>query len=126
VSKRVLLFAPDLLFRAKLRAVVAAAGGSVARDGEGEGEGEGEPIDLAVVMVEAPGALERIRGLVASGTPVLAFGSHVLADQLRDARTAGAVAVPNSEVERRLTALLVTPSPAPGSGADGPSPPSAA
>lgn len=122
MSKRVLLFAPDLLFRAKLRAVVAAAGGSVARDGEGEGE----PIDLAVVMVEAPGALERIRGLVASGTPVLAFGSHVLADQLRDARTAGAVAVPNSEVERRLTALLVTPSPAPGSGADGPSPPSAA
>jgi hypothetical protein len=46
---------------------------------------------------------------VAGGTPVLAYGSHVRADLLRTARDAGATAVPNSEVERRLVALLAAP-----------------
>ena len=61
--------------------------------------------DLAVVDIEIPGAVDRIRGFVTSGTPVLAYGSHVLVDLLRGAREAGAAAVPNSEVERRLLAL---------------------
>ena len=63
---------------------------------------------LAVVAIENPGAVDRIRGWVAGGTAVLAYGSHVRADLLRAARDAGAEAVPNSEVERRLAALLTS------------------
>jgi hypothetical protein len=61
--------------------------------------------DLAVVAIEVPGAVDRIRGFVSAGTPVLAYGSHVRADLLKSARDAGATAVPNSEVERRLVDL---------------------
>jgi hypothetical protein len=62
--------------------------------------------DLAVVELGGPDAAERIRAFVGLGVPVLAFGSHRSADVLREARDAGAEAVPNSEVERRLRALL--------------------
>ena len=98
MAKRVLLATKDLLFRSKLGAAVAAGGGEVVKDAA--------DCDLAVVDVEIPGAMDRIRGFVTSGTPVLAYGSHVLAELLRGAREAGATAVPNSEVERRLLALL--------------------
>lgn len=98
MAKRVLLATKDLLFRSKLGAAVAAGGGEVVKDAV--------DCDLAVVDVEIPGAMDRIRGFVTSGTPVLAYGSHVLAELLRGAREAGATAVPNSEVERRLLALL--------------------
>jgi len=60
------------------------------------------------VAIEIPGAVDRIRGWIAGGTPVLAYGSHVRADLLRVARDAGAEAVPNSEVEHRLRALLTS------------------
>jgi hypothetical protein len=98
MPKRVSLGTQDLLFRSKLGAVITAAGGEVVRDPA--------PCDLAVLDVEIPGAMDRIRGLVASGIPVLAYGSHVLVDLLRSAREAGAIAVPNSEIERRLRALV--------------------
>jgi hypothetical protein len=98
MPKRVLLVTKDLLFRSKLGAAVAAGGGEVVKDPAG--------CDLAVVDIEIPGAVDRIRGFVTSGTPVLAYGSHVLVEPLRAAREAGATAVPNSEVERRLLALL--------------------
>jgi hypothetical protein len=98
MAKRVLLATKDLLFRSKLGAVVAAADGVVVKDAA--------ECDLAVVDIEIPGAVDRIRGFVTSGTPVLAYGSHVLVDLLRAAREAGAVAVPNSEVERRLLTLV--------------------
>ena len=98
MAKRVYLANKDLLFRSKLSAAVVAGGGEVVKDAAG--------CDLAVVDIEIPGAVDRIRGFVASGTPVLAYGSHVLVDLLRAARAAGAMAVPNSEVERRLLALL--------------------
>ena len=55
----------------------------------------------------------RIATLVARGTPVLAYGSHVRADLLRAAREAGARAVPNSEVEERLRELLGAADPGP-------------
>ena len=96
MPKRVLLATQDLLFRSKLAAVVTTAGGEVVRDPAA--------CDLAVVDVEIPGAMDRIRGFVASGKPVLAYGSHVLVDLLRAAREAGAIAVPNSEIEGRLRA----------------------
>jgi hypothetical protein len=98
MAKRVYLATRDLLFRGKLGAVCAAAGAEVVRDEAA--------CDLAVVELDAPGAVDRLGGLVGRGVPVLAFGSHVNAEQLRAARDAGAVAVPNSQVEARLRELL--------------------
>lgn len=97
--KRVLVVARDLVFKSKLRAVVTAAGAEVVTDET--------QCDLAVVEIEAPQWEARIRGLAARDIPVLAFGSHVHADALRQARDAGARAVPNSQVETTLTHLLV-------------------
>ena len=97
MGKRVFIAAQDLLMRSKLGGAVTRAGGEVVKDPVG--------CDLAVIAIEIPGAVDRIRGLVTGGTPVLAYGSHVRADLLKVARDAGATAVPNSEVERRLVAL---------------------
>jgi hypothetical protein len=97
VGKRVLLVTTDLMFRSKLAAVVAAAGGEVTRD-------EGL-CDLAVVELGAA-AVDRVVDLVRRSVPVLAFGSHVRPDALRAARDAGATAVPNSQVVERLAELL--------------------
>jgi CheY-like chemotaxis protein len=97
-SRRVYLLTRDLLFRGKLGAVCTTAGADVVRDEQA--------CDVAVVELDAPGAADRLRGLVERSVPVLAFGSHVNADQLRAAREAGAQAVPNSQVEARLRGLL--------------------
>jgi hypothetical protein len=96
--KRVLLETRDLFFRAKLQEVVTGVGGEVTR--------AAEACDLAVVELGSPAADSRVKELVGKGVPVLAFGSHVRAEVLRAAREAGAVAVPNSEVEARLKAQL--------------------
>jgi hypothetical protein len=96
--RHVFLLTRDLLFRGKLSAVCAAAGADVVRDEAA--------CDLAVIELDAPAAADRLQGLVGRGVPVLAFGSHVNAEQLRGAREAGAEAVPNSQVEARLRALL--------------------
>lgn len=98
MAKRVLVVTRDLFFRSKLAAVVAAAGADVVRDDAG--------CDLAVVELGGDGSEGRIRALVGRGIPVLAFGSHVKPEALRAAREAGALAVPNSQVEERLGALL--------------------
>lgn len=90
----------ELLFRSKLGAVVQNAGAETTRDEAAA--------QLVVLDVEAPGALERIRGLVDKGVPVLAFGPHVRAELLRAARELGATAVPNSQVEDQLRQLLAT------------------
>jgi hypothetical protein len=91
---KVLLATRDLIFRAKLGAVVREGGGELVKDGE--------TTDLVVLDVEASGAIERIRDLVGRGVAVLAFGPHVRAELLRAAREAGATAVPNSQVEDQL------------------------
>lgn len=98
MSRHVFLATRDLLFRSKLGAVVTAAGGEVSRDEE--------RCDLAVVEVADPGAPERIGELIGRGIPVLAYGAHVRPELLRAARDAGALAVPNSQVEERLRELL--------------------
>lgn len=96
--RRVYLLTRDLLFRGKLGGVVATTGGEVTRD---------EAVcDLAVVELEARGWEECIRRAHGRGIPVLAFGSHMKADLLRQARDMGAEAVPNSQVERSLTDRL--------------------
>ena len=98
MAKRVFLATTDLVFRSKLGVRIGTAGAEVTRD-------DGV-CDLAVIELGGPAATERIRALVARGVPVLAFGSHVDADALREARAAGAEAVPNSQVEERLRAIL--------------------
>ena len=98
MARHVFIVSRDLLFRSKLEGVVAARGGETTR--------EESACDLAVVEIEIPGAEDRIRGFVARGIPVLAYGSHVRADLLAAARRAGATAVPNSQIERRLSELV--------------------
>jgi hypothetical protein len=97
LTKRVLVDTRDLFFRGKLQEIVRASGGELTRD---------EPYDLAVIELGPTNVAERIRDLVGRGVAVLAFGSHVNAAALRDARTAGARAVPNSEVAAALRAHL--------------------
>jgi hypothetical protein len=87
----------DLVFRAKLRAVVEAGGGELAG---------AEVAELAVVEVGSPQWEARVVELVGRGVAVLAFGPHVRADLLRLARERGAVAVPNSQVEEALYAFF--------------------
>lgn len=87
------------MFRAKLDAVARAAGWRVTR---------ALPATLAVVELEGPAAVERVRDLVAAGIPVIAFAPHVEASMLKTAREAGAEAVPNSRVEAVLRERLVS------------------
>lgn len=96
-SPRVLLETTDLFFRAKLDGLIRSCGCQPTRV---------PPADVAVIELGKPDALQRIGVLADAGIPVLAFGSHVAADALRAAREAGAVAVPNSQVESRLRGLL--------------------
>lgn len=98
-ERTVLLVTDDLFFRAKLASVVERYGGRTVRKGAAS---------LAVVEVTGPATVARVRGLVAQGTRVLAFGSHVNATVLREARAAGADAVPNSRVEAALADLLAS------------------
>lgn len=92
-----LLECRELFFRSKLKAVLTASGAELARE---------EPYDLAVIELGKAEAPQRITDLVNRGVPVLVFGSHVDAAALRAARDLGARAVPNSEVENALRALL--------------------
>jgi hypothetical protein len=89
-ERTALLVTADLFFRAKIEAVLVRGGYRVARSG---------PAELAVVELGTPEALGRVRDLVQAGVRVIAFGSHVRVDLLREARAAGAEAVPNSEIE---------------------------
>lgn len=97
MGKRVWLVTGDLVFRAKLRSVVEAAGGELVG---------AEAAELAVVEVGSPQWERRVVELVGRGVPVLAFGPHVRADLLRLARERGAVAVPNSRVQEALHAFF--------------------
>src|SRR2546425_10579948 len=90
VPKRVYLAARDLVFRAKLGAALAGAGAEPTRDEAA--------CDLAVLDAEAPDALARLRGFVARGVPVLAYGPPRRAAPLRAAPEGGAVAVANRPV----------------------------
>jgi hypothetical protein len=93
----VLVAARDLFFRGKLEGLVRAAGREVVREA---------PAAVAVVELGSAAAVERVRELVAGGARVIAFGSHVDPQALRQAREAGAEAVPNSQVEATLRGLL--------------------
>jgi hypothetical protein len=96
-ERTVLLLTRDLFFRAKLEAVIRAAGYEPVPSGGAS---------LAVVELAGDTTVERVRELVARGYPVLAFGAHVHAELLRAARDAGADAVPNAQVESALRRRL--------------------
>ncbi len=95
---QVFLSTRDLMFKGKLRGIVAAAGAETTRDASAA--------DLIVVELESENWEEQIRAAVARGVPVMAFGSHVDTGRLRAARALGAEAVPNSQIEARLGAQL--------------------
>lgn len=96
-SNAVLIATKDLVFRAKLEAVVRGAGGTPTSR---------EPVGLAVVELTGASDVDHVRKLVGTGATVVAFGHHALAGVLRDARNAGATAVPNSHVESTVRELL--------------------
>jgi len=93
----VLVECRDLFFRGKLQAILTASGAAAVRE---------EPYEVAVIELGGADAPQRIADLVTLGVPVLAFGSHVDAAALRAARDLGARAVPNSELETALRALV--------------------
>jgi hypothetical protein len=98
MARRTYLLTHDLVFRSKLRAALARAGGVMSRDPTA--------CDLGVVDCSMPGWEEAVRDLRTRGVAVLAFGPHVAVETLRRARALGADAVPNSQVERRLAELV--------------------
>ena len=95
--KRVLIECRDLFFRGKLQEIVRGAGCEPVREA---------PFAVAVLELSKPNVESRIRELDQLGVPVLTFGSHVDAAALRAARDLGARAVPNSQIEAELRALL--------------------
>lgn len=98
MPRQVFVDTKDLIFRSKVRSIIASAGDHVTTDPAA--------CDLAVIELDSSTHLDPIRLFVERGTPVLAFASHVQAELLRRARELGAEAVPNSAVEMRLRALL--------------------
>ena len=98
MARTIFLLTRDLLFRSKLAGIAAAAGWEVTRDVA--------TCELAVVELGATGWEDRLGDLAGRGVPTVAFGSHVETELLRRARAAGATALPNSQVEERLRAML--------------------
>ncbi len=95
----VVLVAPDLFFRAKLEAMLAACGRRPVREAEG-----GAPA-LVIADVNRCDPAEVIARH--PGVPVLGYGQHTDPEALRRARSAGfARAVPRSVLVERLPALL--------------------
>ncbi len=89
----------DLFFRAKIEAMLGAAGHQVVA------KAGGPPPDVVVADVnrtEPAEVLERFPGV-----PVLGFGQHTDPQRLRDARAAGfATVVPRSVLAERLPELI--------------------
>ena len=106
---RVGVWVPNLLLRVPVDAAVGAAGGWPVAVG-GAGEAVGQRCTVAVLDLEAAGALApaAIAEMTRAGIVVLAFGPHVEADALAAARRAGAVALPRSAFLQRLPELLTT------------------
>jgi len=86
-GSRIVAFVPDLMDRSK---VAAAAEGRVRFVPTPGGlTAAAADADLVVVDLARPAVLEVLAAVVATGTPVIAFGSHVDGDTLAIARSAG-------------------------------------
>lgn len=91
-DRRVRVVTRDLFFRARVEEQLRALGWEPVRGAAPQ----------AVIEVAGEGDVETIRQQVAQGGRAVAFGSHVRADLLTAARQAGAVAVPNSQLDATL------------------------
>ncbi len=104
---KIFLHGADLFFSAKAKAMCDATGTTMHSL---RGAGPFTEAANAAVFVDLAGrdALAAITALKAAGAaPLVAFGSHVHAARLEEARVAGAdEAIPNSHFESRLRELL--------------------
>lgn len=98
-ERRVRLVTRDLFFRARVEGQLTALGWEPVR----------HDAPHAVIEVTDDPDLETVRAAVATGGRVVAFGSHVRAELLRAAREAGAVAVPNSQLDATLATVFADP-----------------
>ena len=104
---KLFLHGADLVFSSKAKAMCDASGATMLSL---RGAGPFPEAAHAPVVVDLVGrdALTAITALtVAGATPLIAFGSHIHAARLEEARAAGAdEAIPNSRFESRLRELL--------------------
>lgn len=101
----------DLIFTTKIRGTAAELG--VATTLVANGSGAMPPSAPALVLIDlsAPGTseedLRRLREAYPGPVRLVAFGSHVEVDRLREARAAGCdLVLPRSEFSRQLPILL--------------------
>ncbi|HYI60302.1 MAG TPA: hypothetical protein VEW93_00700 [Acidimicrobiales bacterium] len=100
-ARHVVAVVPDLMDRSRLRAdgveVTVVPPGRLA-----DAVGGARPVDLVVVDLSRPGAVEAVSGL---GVPVVGFAPHVDDTLLAAARAAGIEALPRSTFFRRWPAV---------------------
>ena len=104
---KIFLHGADLFFAAKAKAMCDATGATMISL---RGSGPFPETANAPVFVDLAGrdAAAAVAALKAAGAvPLIAFGSHIHAARLEEARAAGAEeAIPNSRFESRLRELL--------------------
>jgi len=93
---RVLVKTRDLFFRAKVEDYVRRSGGTPTRS---------EPYEGAIMEL-ASTTVDDVQQMTAAGAAVLVFGPHVEGPALKEARSAGATAVPNSRLPEAVAELL--------------------
>lgn len=114
-GQRVVALVRDLMFASRVRG--AAPKAVVAQSRERLLESVGPRTALVIVELEAPGALEALRGVRErfAGVRVVAFAPHVMEDVLESAREAGAEVLPRGAFVKRLPELVASASAGDGS-----------
>lgn len=116
-SPQVILICQDLFFTSKVSGTAAALGISI-RIVPSTADAlvhAGRETDLVLVDLSSPRSttkanLAELRSGLASATRLIAYGSHVEVERLREARAAGCDPVlPRSELTTRLVELLQSP-----------------
>ena len=106
-AMRIGVLVPNLFVRVSVDAAVRAVGARpVALSNVDQALGSGCGVVIADLDNLGGDPASAIGAMVRSGKVVLAFGPHVQADRLVDARAAGAVALPRSVFLKRLPELL--------------------
>ena len=102
----VLALVRDLMFAARVRG--AAPDARVVHGPAALVETVGEGTRLVLVDLQAAGALEGIAGVRerSPGVRLVAFGPHVMEDELAAAEAAGAEALPRGAFVKRLATLV--------------------
>ena len=104
---KIAAYTPDLMDRSKISAAASAADHDLSYVGSPEALVGLAGVDLIVVDLSKKGVPDVLAGIVASGTRVIAFGSHVDTALLDAARAAGVADVlPRSKFFATLPELL--------------------